>query len=205
MTFRRINRAAAVVAEHQNEWCSKHCHGIFQAGDHLVAGKISGHAAHEEIAPAANESVLGRNARISAAQNGCVGVMPSRQCFPFVLEIVPQRHFLHISRVSFEQAVQGGIRREHVLRLGEFSFPSHQPCPPGEVPLRKSRIGRGRAVTRKTDQLNFADTSRRFRPAFDSWFASRLSLCNRLLARRRWRDCFGTIDQYQKGGCYKCR
>lgn len=94
------------MAEHQNERCPKDCHGIFQTGNRLVARKIAGDAAHEKIAPAAIESVSWCYAGVSAAENGCIGVLPSRQCFPFGLEILTQHHPLHIARVSFEQALQ---------------------------------------------------------------------------------------------------
>jgi len=39
-----------------------------------------------------------------------------------VLEIMPQRHALDVARISLHQALERGIRRQDVLRLGWLLF-----------------------------------------------------------------------------------
>ena len=99
-----LDRAAAVVTQHQDQRRAEHGDGIFQAGDRFIVGEVAGHAANEEIAAAAIEGIFGRDARIGAAQDGGVRVLAAGQRLPLMLEVVPQRHALDIARISFQQA-----------------------------------------------------------------------------------------------------
>ena len=106
-----IDGAAAIVTQHQNQGHTQYRDGIFQTGDRFVTGEISSHAANEQIAPAAVESVFGRDARIGAAQNGGVRVLASGQRLPLMLEIVTQRYARNVARISLLQALERSFRR----------------------------------------------------------------------------------------------
>jgi len=84
----------------------------------IVVGEIAGHTADEQVTPSAIEGIFGRDARICAAQDGGVRVLTSGQCLPLMLEVVAPRRAFDIARISFHQFLEGGIRRQHVLRLG---------------------------------------------------------------------------------------
>ena len=97
------------MAEHQDERRIQDGDGIFQAGDRLVAGKISGHAANEEIASAGIEGVFRRDARIGAAQDGGEGILTSDQGLPLTLEIVTPRFALGVALIAFHEPLERGI------------------------------------------------------------------------------------------------
>ena len=96
---RGIDRAAGVVAEHQDQRRVQHGDAIFQARDRLVGGEIAGDAADEEIAPSAVEGIFGRDARIGAAQDRRIGILAAGQRFALMLEIMPPRHAFDIARI----------------------------------------------------------------------------------------------------------
>ena len=145
--YRRIDRAAAIVTQNKDQRRTKHGNGIFQTRDGFIVGEIAGHAANEKIAPAAVESVFGRDARIGAAQDGGVGVLAPDQRFPLMFEVVPQRNALDVARIAFQQAFERSARRQHVLRFRRrLRLPWRQPRSPTTAPLsrphRQARLRR---------------------------------------------------------------
>ena len=117
--------AASLVPEHHDERRVEDCHGVFEARDHIVIGKISGDPANEEVAAARVEGIFGSDTRIGAAQNGRVRVLPFRQRLALMAEIVALRHALDIAGVPRHQEIERGLRRNDVLRLRRLPFP---PC-----------------------------------------------------------------------------
>lgn len=103
---RRIDRAASVMAEHEDQRRIQHGHRVFHAGDGFGAGKISGDAANEQIAAASVEGIFRRDARIGTAQYGRERILSADQRLALVLEIVPPRHAVDIAGIAFRQALQ---------------------------------------------------------------------------------------------------
>src|SRR6185369_549203 len=58
---RRVDRAATVVAENQDQRRVEHGDAVFQARDSVVIGEIAGDAADEQVASAAVEGIFGRD------------------------------------------------------------------------------------------------------------------------------------------------
>src|SRR6188474_2599640 len=92
---------ATVVTKDEDRRHAEHGDGIFHARDRIVVGEIAGHAADEQVTAPAIEGIFGRDARIRAAQDGRVRVLPPGQCLPLMLEVVAPRRAFDIARISF--------------------------------------------------------------------------------------------------------
>src|ERR1700681_392817 len=84
----RVDSAAGVVAKYHDEWRAKNGNSIFHAGDRIVVGEVARQAANEQIASATIEGIFGCDARIGAAQDAGIGVLPADEGLAFTLEFV---------------------------------------------------------------------------------------------------------------------
>ena len=112
-----VDRTARLVAEHQDQRRIEHLYGIFQTGDHLVAGEIPRDTADEQVAACGIEAIFRGNARIGAAENGGERILPFAERFALAAEIVPFGIAFDVARVAFHQPLQRGIGRDDVFRL----------------------------------------------------------------------------------------
>ena len=72
---RRLHRAAALVAQHDEQRRVQVHAGVLQRAHDLGRDHVAGHANDEELAEARVEHQLGRHARIAAAEDRGVGLL----------------------------------------------------------------------------------------------------------------------------------
>ena len=153
-----IDRAAAFVAEHQNERRVEHRDRIFQARDRVVIGEIAGDAADEQVAAAAVEGVFGRDAGIRAAQDAGIGILPAGQCLALVLEIVPARDAFDIAArcpSSAAPAPHPAKSRSAALAAALYPWQRRAARRPGRRRCRPRRSGSGGASVASIERLHW--------------------------------------------------
>ena len=99
----RVNRSASVVAKYHDQGRTQDGNCIFHAGNRIVIGEVTRHAADEQVASGAIKGIFGRDARIGATQNAGVGILPPNQRFPFTLEVMTPGNSVDVQLVAFHQ------------------------------------------------------------------------------------------------------
>jgi len=110
------------VAEHDEERGAEHGGGVFQAGEAVGFEEVAGDADDEEVAAAGVEGEFGTDARVGAAQDAGVGVLPVGQGLALGLEIHAFRQAGDVALVAGDQPGERLVGSEDVLRLWRRTF-----------------------------------------------------------------------------------
>ncbi len=112
------------MAQHEDRGHGQHRNGIFQAAQHVIADEIPRDPGDEQVAPGAVEGVFGRDARIRAAQDGGIGVLPACQRRALVGEVVPLCDARDVALVALDQTFDRVVRRYRVSGFRQPGRPS---------------------------------------------------------------------------------
>ena len=77
--YGRIDRAAGVVPEYQDERSVEHLHGIFEACENFIAGEIARDPADENVAARRVKAIFRRDARVAQLRMPAKGFCPVRK------------------------------------------------------------------------------------------------------------------------------
>jgi len=113
----RSNRAAALMAQHDNQRCAEYGRAILHGADHGSVDQVAGIARHEQLADAEPaEQQLGRHAAVGAADDRGPGRLMLGQ-FAALLGEVEHAHLglRHVTLVAVLQGVERLVWRQRGL------------------------------------------------------------------------------------------